>query len=238
LIRAASATARGEASTSYTKHPRYEGAAERAARMIPDARFVYVVRDPVERIRSHYEHNVVLGEETDPLEVALSRNPAYLDYSRYSMQLDRWLEWFPRDRFLVITSEDLRSDRARMVSEVLAFIGADARRQPIGLDVEHYRTEERPQYRRPVALARNALRTLLPGRPDIWRGQFLPHVVKRALARQGVKRAATEHRDAAKRAVVPSELAAGIRAELADDVAGLRPFLGPGPDRWWSTHAA
>ena len=220
-----SATALGEASTSYTKHPRYRDVPRRAAGTIPDARFVYVVRDPVERIRSHYEHNVVLGEETRPLEVAIEANPAYLDYSRYATQLDRWLEWFPADRFHVITAEALRLDRRRTISGVLSFVGVDPDIDLAGVDVEHYRTRERPAYGRAATAVRNALRRLLPGRPDVWRGSFVPERVKRALA----------PRPAIAPTTVPPEVAAGIRAELADDVAALRRFLPGGFDGWKAT---
>jgi Sulfotransferase domain len=221
-----SAVALGEASTSYTKAPRYDGVPARAARVIPDARFVYVIRDPVERIRSHYEHNRVLGEERDPLDVAIRRNPAYLDYSRYGAQLGRWLECYPPDRFLVVTAEALRRARRATVASVLSFIGVDPGAPLPGLELEHYRTDDRPPYPWPVTLARNVLRRLVPNRPGLWRGSFLPERLKRTLA---------PHRPAA-RVDVPPELEAAIRDELADDVAALRPFLpflpdGPdGPD--------
>ena len=48
----------GEASTSYTKRPLVPGVVERIAAFNPDARFIYLLRDPVERAVSHYWHMV------------------------------------------------------------------------------------------------------------------------------------------------------------------------------------
>jgi Sulfotransferase domain len=50
----------GEASPSYLFHPL---APERVAALLPGARLVALVRNPVERAFSHYQHEVALGRE-------------------------------------------------------------------------------------------------------------------------------------------------------------------------------
>ena len=95
----------GEASTVYTKFPRYKGVAERMARVIPDVRLIYVVRHPIDRIRSHYEHRVASGAETAPMEIAVFDNPIYLDYSKYALQVEQYLQHFPREQLLIVSSE-------------------------------------------------------------------------------------------------------------------------------------
>src|SRR5688572_24468381 len=55
---AGSARAVGEASTSYTKWPRFAGIPARMHALVPEARLIYLVRDPGDRIRSHYIHNL------------------------------------------------------------------------------------------------------------------------------------------------------------------------------------
>ena len=47
----------GESSTHYTKVPFYDGVAERVYMFAPEARLIYIVRDPIERAISHYWHN-------------------------------------------------------------------------------------------------------------------------------------------------------------------------------------
>src|SRR3954469_1261824 len=51
---AGDAHARGDGSTSYTDFPRKPEAAGRMAATVPDLKLVYVVRDPIARMRSHY----------------------------------------------------------------------------------------------------------------------------------------------------------------------------------------
>lgn len=217
---------RGEASTSYTKHPRYSGAPARIAEHLPDARLIYVVRDPVERIRSHYQHNVAIGEESRSFEDALTSNPSYIDYSRYAMQIDRYLEHFSQDHLLVITSEDLRNKRAETFKRVLEFIGVDPSVEIRSLGQEFYKTEERPAYGPLVGAARRTLKRLFPKSVGLWRGRFLPDSVKRRIG----KPMAEESRVSS--TTVSDDARAHISSQLRDDVARLREFLGEGFDGW------
>src|SRR5688500_4466677 len=57
------ADVRGETSPHYTNRPRFEGVAERIAESAPGARLIYMVRDPIKRLLSHYVHNVAGGYE-------------------------------------------------------------------------------------------------------------------------------------------------------------------------------
>lgn len=178
------ASALGEASTSYTKHPRYPGVPGRIAQYLPDAKLIYVVRHPIDRMRSHYQHNVALGEERTPIDEALISNPAYFDCSRYAMQIERYLEHFPRERVLLLTSEDLRHERAATVRKVLAFLEVDPDVELTTLDEEFYKTEERAAVPAPVAALRRGLKKAFPRAVGLWRGRFVPDVVKKRLGRK------------------------------------------------------
>ena len=61
----------GEASPNYTGFPHFRGVPERAARVLPEAKLICMVRDPIERIVSHYMHRRAAGVETRPLEQTL-----------------------------------------------------------------------------------------------------------------------------------------------------------------------
>ena len=214
----------GEASTSYTKFPRYRGAPEKIAEWLPGVQLVYVVRDPVQRIRSHYQHNVTLGEEKDAIEVAVKNNPAYLDYSRYALQIDQYLEHFDPSKMLVILSEDLRSDRQRTVESVLRHIGADPSIPIPTLEQEFYKSEERSPYGPGVTFVRDTLRKLFPSRAALWRGTFIPTSVKRKLARaEPVARESTS---------MPDETVEWIRSALGEDIERLKPHVTGDLSRW------
>jgi sulfotransferase family protein len=141
----------GEASPSYLFHPL---APERVARMLPRARLIALLRNPVDRAFSHYQHEVALGREELSFEDALARedermqgelermlrDPSYFSHAwwnwtyaargRYAEQLERWLDAFPREQLLVLFTEELAADTAGTYRRVLDFLGVDAR----GLD--------------------------------------------------------------------------------------------------------
>jgi hypothetical protein len=138
----------GEASPDYLFHPHVPS---RVAQILPDARFVVVLRNPVDRAHSHYWHQVKRGHETLSFGEAVDReaerlqgelekmmeDPTYVSYERhhhsylarglYVEQLRRWTEFFPRDRFLIERSEDLFADPGAVCRRVLAFLGLPGR---------------------------------------------------------------------------------------------------------------
>jgi hypothetical protein len=63
FVGADGAVAVGEASTSYSKYPLYRDVPSRIADTIPDVRLIYLIRQPIERIRSQYLHQRLLREE-------------------------------------------------------------------------------------------------------------------------------------------------------------------------------
>jgi len=118
---------RGETSPHYTNLPRFQGVAERMADLLgDDARIVYMVRDPIERILSHYLHNSGAGYETRPLEEAIvAPDSTYIARSRYAMQLKPYLEHFGADRVLVLDNAELAERRDETVRRVFEFCGVD-----------------------------------------------------------------------------------------------------------------
>jgi hypothetical protein len=135
----------GEASPSYIFHPL---GPERVKALVPEARLVALVRNPVDRALSHYHHEVALGREPLPFEDALDAEEdrlrgekerlaadpsyfsrpwwshAYTSRGRYAEQLERWLAVFPREQLLIVPSEDLGSEPERTHARVLDFLGA------------------------------------------------------------------------------------------------------------------
>jgi hypothetical protein len=117
--------ARGESSPNYTAYPIWKDVPERMATVIPDARFVYLVRDPLERMASHWIHNWALRREMRSPADAIRDDPIYLARSRYMFQLDRYLALFSRDRILVVEQRELRRNRSVTLQRVCRFLGVD-----------------------------------------------------------------------------------------------------------------
>jgi hypothetical protein len=117
---------RGESSPHYTNQPRFTGVAERIREHCPDARLIYMVRDPIKRILSHWVHATGAGYETRPLEPTLtSPDVAYVQRSMYWMQLQPYLELFDREQIDVIAQEELQGDREQTMRRAFRFAGVD-----------------------------------------------------------------------------------------------------------------
>ena len=120
------APVRVDASPNYTAYPQHKGVPERMADVIPEARLIYIVRDPIDRIAAHWVHNYSKGRHHgDVADTILKPKTSYIDRSRYAMQLERFLAVFPREQVLVLENEDLRVRRTETLRSVFEFAGAD-----------------------------------------------------------------------------------------------------------------
>lgn len=114
----------GDASTAYAKCPDIEGVAERIAAYAPEARILYIMRDPTVRAISHYWHAFRAGGEARPLDKAIRAGPSpYLAYGRYAAQLDPYLRCFGREQVLPLVAERLSADPVGEVNRVFAWLG-------------------------------------------------------------------------------------------------------------------
>lgn len=117
---------RGESSPHYTNLPRFGGVAERIREDCPEARLLYMVRDPIKRILSHWVHATGAGYEPGEMSEVLSRpDTAYVHRSMYWMQLQPYLELFDESRIEVFTQEELQSDRAETMRHAFRYLGVD-----------------------------------------------------------------------------------------------------------------
>ncbi len=211
----------GEATPAYARFPLFRDVPARAHSVVPDARLIYVVRQPVDRIRSHYLHDRAYGFERDSFAHAVLTKSTYVDTSRYAMQVNAWLRYYPRSSLLVITSEDLRDRCTETMSEVYEFLGVDPQWSPAG--GEHHRTGD--TLTKPTALLRLqnttacqlALEHVSPGmkrrvaRP-------LTAVINRPVSTAG--------------AVFDADLRGALEDLVRDDVRQLRAYLPSRFDGW------
>jgi hypothetical protein len=117
---------RGESSPHYTNLPRFSGCAERIREHCPDARLLYMVRDPIKRILSHWVHASGAGYETGELVAVLSEpETSYMNRSKYWMQLQPYLEHFDREQIEIITQEELQTEREETMRKAFRFAGVD-----------------------------------------------------------------------------------------------------------------
>jgi hypothetical protein len=113
----------GEASTHYTKLPTYPETLARMTAVLPAARLIYILRDPVERAVSHYLHERSLNNIPDGFERALDTNPEIIDYGRYAMQVAPFLEAYGHEALHLTSLERMTADPQGELARAAAFIG-------------------------------------------------------------------------------------------------------------------
>ena len=118
---------RGESSPSYTKYPKFMGVPQRIRKHLPDVKLIYVVRNPIQRIISHYYHNLSKGREPRSLNNALSKfkDNSYILYSKYYMQIRIYIKHFGIDNILILDSEDLHTNRLESLQRIFRFLEVD-----------------------------------------------------------------------------------------------------------------
>ena len=133
-----------DSSPYYLFHPAVPG---RVAALLPKAKFMVLLRDPVRRAHSGYWHQRHKGRETLSFEDAIAAEQgriekahaqladgslelsyehqhfSYLARGRYAEQLEQWFAVFPRARFHIVTLEELSKDPLRVLNGTLEFLG-------------------------------------------------------------------------------------------------------------------
>lgn len=140
----AAAPVRLESSPNYTTHPHFEGIPERMHSLVPDAKLVFMVRDPIARIEAHWVHNYAKRRERGTvLETITHPSTTYVERSCYFSQLERFLAYYDRSSILVFQQSDLRHRRSETLRQVFEFAGVDPDFEHPKFDAVRHRTEKK-----------------------------------------------------------------------------------------------
>jgi len=125
LFRGGEGVLKGESSTHYTKRPTYPACFERLSAALPEARFIYVMRDPLDRLVSHYIHEWTMGNVKGALTEEIETRRELIDYGRYAYQLEPYLDHYGKERILPVFFERMKADPQGELSRIGAFLGAE-----------------------------------------------------------------------------------------------------------------
>ncbi len=217
---------RGESSPHYTNLPRFDGVAERIKRHCPDAKLLYMVRDPIKRILSHWVHAKGAGYEGGEMEEVLSRpDSAYVQRSMYWMQLQPYLELFDRSQIELISSEELQNERQETMRRAFRFVGVDEGFTHEQFDREWEKSSAKTgdKYQVMERLIK------LPGLRSFDRNfDRLPESLRWMVE----KVVHDPEKPSAPKPKLPDELFERMRGWFRDDVAGLEEFAGRRFEGW------
>lgn len=135
----------GEASTYYTMIPEFGDVSERAYRLMgKQARLIYLMRDPIDRIQSHLVHDYSVGriDGTD-LDTAALTFSRYINWSDYPSQLRPWIDRFGRAAVLCIKFEDFIQHRLHFNQVACEHIGVDPLHAVVGESASNVRGTQR-----------------------------------------------------------------------------------------------
>jgi hypothetical protein len=216
---AGDARAIGEGSTTYTRYPHSKGVPERMYSLVPRAKLIYLVRHPIERMISQYQQHVWHGWESErSIERALLNNVFYTDISRYATQLEQYLQFFPRDQLLVITSEDLRRERETVMRRIFEFIHVDKNLTLSDLDRKFNTTDDKRKARKVDGVLRR-----LPAYDRV--AAHVPGPIRMAKYYLTTK-------GSGKRPTISEKLRRDLEERLREEVARLQSYMDPGFDGW------
>jgi hypothetical protein len=224
---------RGEATPFYL----YDTAAhERMHRLIPNARIVLLLRDPVDRAHSNWTHLWTAGLEPEADFLTACRLEAerkaagwadfwhYVSLGRYGEQLQHLLRFYSREQILLLRYQDLRYAPAATLDRVCEFIGV---RTGLLTEVPAENVNRHVVHDTPVNAA---LRAALRFGGNI--GHRFPLPVRKAF--RGPLLTAL-HRHKGRRPVTTPEQRAALTPQFADDVALLQDITGLSYDDWLTT---
>lgn len=135
-----------EATPDYLLDPRTPS---RVATTLPDSKFIAILRDPVARAYSHWQHMRRLGIETLSFEDAVALESdrigselqeirdgnagqfksffrfSYIARGCYAEQLERWLSTFSGSQFLILDAEELYTRPDEALHSICHFLGIE-----------------------------------------------------------------------------------------------------------------
>lgn len=138
-----------EATPNYTRvtHQNLLNAAEKIAEIKNQTRarfkFIYIMRDPIERIESHYTHLEAWGQEPDVKPFADGIDDEIIDVSKYAKQINEYYQRFPAENILLLNFQELKNDPADLLKKVCHFLEINSEYQFQGLDAIHNNRQDR-----------------------------------------------------------------------------------------------
>jgi hypothetical protein len=176
-----------EATPDYLQDPR---APERAAALMPHARLIVLLREPLRRALSWFQHRQRQLRRCDDAETVITaeleqllrltaaeradlgwRDPNCLAGSLYGDQLRRWHRCYEEHQILVLRFEDMVLDPIASCHRVRSFLGLPDQQIPAGVRenlVQAWNVAPSPYPRLSSHLAGHCRRTLLREAVEVW----------------------------------------------------------------------
>lgn len=106
---------------------------QRIHQYLPKTKFIIILRNPVDRLYSHFSHMVKWNpawqnkykDFSDFINSTREEDYYMIDKGLYAYTIERWYELFKRDRFCIIITEELQKYPQNTYNTVLNFLGME-----------------------------------------------------------------------------------------------------------------
>ncbi len=115
----------GKGSGFYAWDSWCEETAERMGRDVPNAKLLYIIRNPIERVVSHWAWDISNGRPWGTINKAVREVDRLIEMSLYWRQVSRYREHFDDNQIIVLFLEDLKADPRSFFRECGRFLGID-----------------------------------------------------------------------------------------------------------------
>jgi Sulfotransferase family len=205
--------------------------------VIPKARIIIMLRDPVERAFSHYLMHLRDGSETElsfydalkndydkEIKGGVNMSHLYVGYGLYSEQVKRYIETFGKDKVKTVIFEEFILNTKGMLRSILEFLGIDDAELPDNIG-EAFNTYSAPRFRHfprilnLMARLRNRTRDGKENRTDFGKLRSGSDLSERSILRKLLSKRSTKPK-------VPEEARLFLEDIYHDDVSRLQDILG------------
>lgn len=201
---------RGEASTHYTKRPDLPHTVARMKAALPELRLVYMIRDPLARLVSHYIHEWTENRITLPIGAAVAAHPALVDYGLYGWQIAPFVQAWGAEAICLTSLERLTADPQAELERIARHVGHAG---PVTFHPELDRANSSANRARKLPF-----HNLLIANP-------VATALRRALVPKALRRRIRDARKMQGRPELPPALRAELAARFAEDRARLAAFF-------------
>jgi hypothetical protein len=133
------AAVRGESTVYYTAHPWIPDVPQRIHELVPHARLIYLVGDPLKRLVAQWVEWCTIEADRSPEMLGkwarLPFSEVLADFddpghpvvcpSRYATQLEQYLALFPKEQVMVVDQHDLKHRRVETLQAIFRFLQVD-----------------------------------------------------------------------------------------------------------------
>lgn len=107
-----------EASTGYTKYPVEKGVAKRMTEYGIEPKLIYIIRDPFERILSHYNFIATRYDKS----LSCTEDNIILHTSNYYLQLEKYSGYIPLENILIVDFDELKLEPRTLLQKIYNFL--------------------------------------------------------------------------------------------------------------------